>query len=240
MNCASIPAGLLESELFGHERGAFTGAFAQRIGRFELATRGTLFLDEVGEIPLELQAKFLRVLQEREFERLGGSCTVKTDVRVVAATNCDLSAMVGERQFRADLYYRLNVFPIKLPPLRERPDDIPLLAHHFLAQFSRRMNKRVDTIPLAALEALKRYHWPGNIRELQNTIERAVILSTGTVLTLPARKLEWASGAGTSSENGNGNLRVTLHEMERKESSPHWSRRTGRCPARTEPPLCSV
>jgi formate hydrogenlyase transcriptional activator len=215
VNCAAIPAGLLESELFGHERGAFTGAFAQRVGRFEAAARGTLFLDEVGEIPLELQAKLLRVLQEREFERLGSSRTVKTDARVVAATNCDLSTMVSERRFRADLYYRLNVFPIELPPLRQRLEDIPLLVRHFVSQFSQRMNKRIDTIAPATMEALMRYDWPGNVRELQNIIERAVILSTDTVLTLPARNSGGAAGAVTSKNHVT--LRAALHEMERQK-----------------------
>jgi formate hydrogenlyase transcriptional activator len=215
VNCAAIPAGLLESELFGHERGAFTGAFSPRVGRFEAAARGTLFLDEVGEIPVELQAKLLRVLQEREFERLGSSRTVKADARVVAATNCDLSAMVAARQFRADLYYRLNVFPIEVPPLRHRLEDIPLLVSHFVRQYSQRMNKCIDTMAPATMEALMRYQWPGNIRELQNIIERAVILSTGTVLVLPARNSDWASAAPSSKNHGN--LRATLDERERQE-----------------------
>jgi formate hydrogenlyase transcriptional activator len=215
VNCAAIPAGLLESELFGHERGAFTGAFAQRVGRFEAAARGTLFLDEVGEIPLELQAKLLHVLQEREFERLGSSRTVKTDVRVVAATNCDLGAMISERRFRADLYYRLNVFPIEVPPLRQRLEDIPLLVSHFVREFSQRMNKRIDTIAPTTMEALMSYDWPGNVRELQNIIERAVILSTDRVLELPARNLGWAAGAAISQNHPN--LRVAVHEMERQK-----------------------
>ena len=164
LNCAAIPTGLLESEMFGHEKGAFTGAIAQRIGRFELAHRGTMFLDEVGEIPLELQTKLLRVLQEREFERLGSSRTIRTDARLVAATNRDLAALVEERQFRADLYYRLNVFPITVPPLRERRDDIPLLVRYFVQQYARRMNRRITNIPAGAMQALTRYHWPGNIR----------------------------------------------------------------------------
>jgi formate hydrogenlyase transcriptional activator len=190
LNCAAIPTGLLESEMFGHEKGAFTGAIAQRIGRFELAHRGTMFLDEVGEIPLELQTKLLRVLQEREFERLGSSRTIRTDARLVAATNRDLAAMVEERLFRADLYYRLNVFPITVPPLRDRPDDIPLLVRYFVQQYARRMNRRILTIPAASMQALTRYHWPGNIRELQNFIERAVILSPGPVLQAPVRELK--------------------------------------------------
>src|SRR5215470_13348003 len=176
VNCAAIPTGLLESELFGHEKGAFTGAIRQRIGRFELAHRGTIFLDEVGEIPLELQTKLLRVLQEREFERLGSSRTIKTDARLVAATNRDLARMVEEREFRADLYYRLNVFPLTVPALRERPEDIPLLVRHFVQQFARRMKRTIETIPSETMNAMVGYSWPGNIRELQNLIERAVIL----------------------------------------------------------------
>jgi formate hydrogenlyase transcriptional activator len=181
---------LLESEMFGHEKGAFTGAIAQRIGRFELAHRGTMFLDEVGEIPLELQTKLLRVLQEREFERLGSSHTLRTDARLVAATNRDLTEMVEERQFRADLYYRLNVFPITVPPLRDRREDIPLLVRYFVQQYARRMNRRITSIPSETLQALTRYHWPGNIRELQNFIERAVILSPGSSLEAPVRELK--------------------------------------------------
>jgi formate hydrogenlyase transcriptional activator len=195
LNCAAIPTGLLESEMFGHEKGAFTGAIAQRIGRFELAHRGSMFLDEVGEIPLELQTKLLRVLQEREFERLGSSRTIRTDARLIAATNRDLARMVEERQFRADLYYRLNVFPITVPPLRDRRDDIPLLVRYFVQQYARRMNKRIATIPSDSMQALARYHWPGNIRELQNFIERAVILSPGPALHVPVRELK-RGGAG--------------------------------------------
>jgi formate hydrogenlyase transcriptional activator len=190
LNCAAIPTGLLESELFGHERGAFTGAISQKIGRFELAHKGTLFLDEVGEIPLELQSKLLRVLQEQEFERLGGTKTIKVDVRLVAATNRDLAQMVAEGRFRSDLYYRVNVFPIMLPPLRERLDGIPTLVRHFTQQFARRMGRRIDTIPAATMEALVRYPWPGNVRELQNVIERAVILSPGRALQVPLCDLE--------------------------------------------------
>ena len=190
LNCAAIPTGLLESELFGHEKGAFTGAIAQRIGRFELAHRGTIFLDEVGEIPIELQSKLLRVLQEREFERLGSSRTIRTDARLVAATNRDLAQLVEQRQFRADLYYRLNVFPMTAPPLRERRDDIPLLVRYFVQQYARRMNRRITSIPTESMNALARYHWPGNIRELQNFIERAVILSTGSALQVPVRELK--------------------------------------------------
>jgi len=176
--------------MFGHEKGAFTGGVAQRIGRFELANRGTVFLDEIGEIPLELQPKLLRVLQEREFERLGSSHTLRTDARLIAATNRDLGAMVEEQKFRADLFYRLNVFPVHVPPLRERQDDIPLLVRHFVQQFGRRMGKTVDTIPTETMNALIRYHWPGNIRELQNLVERAVILSTGPILKVPLNDLQ--------------------------------------------------
>jgi formate hydrogenlyase transcriptional activator len=190
LNCAAIPTGLLESELFGHEKGAFTGAIAQRIGRFELAHRGTVFLDEVGEIPLELQTKLLRVLHEREFERLGSTRTIRTDARLIAATNRDLAQMVQEQNFRSDLFYRLNVFPIRVPALRERPEDIPLLVRHFVQHFARRMNRVIDTIPSETMNALVRYPWPGNIRELQNVIERAVILSKGPVLRIPLQDLQ--------------------------------------------------
>ena len=190
LNCAAIPAGLLESELFGHERGAFTGAFAQRIGRLELANNGTLFLDEIGDLPLELQPKLLRVLQEREFERLGSTRTLSTNIRLIAATNKDLNTMVQEGKFRSDLFFRLNVFPIDLPPLHERRDDIPLLVRHFAEQFSRRMNKTIETISPATMEALQRYFWPGNIRELQNVIERAVILSPGPALVVHLSEMD--------------------------------------------------
>jgi len=190
LNCAAIPTGLLESELFGHERGAFTGAIMQKTGRFELAHQGTLFLDEVGDIPLELQPKLLRVLQEQEFERLGGTKTIKVDVRLVAATNRDLARMVNDGRFRSDLYYRLNVFPIVLPPLRERPDGIPSLVRHFTQQFARRMGKRIESIPAATMDALVQYPWPGNVRELQNVIERAVILSPGPTLQIPLGDLK--------------------------------------------------
>jgi formate hydrogenlyase transcriptional activator len=176
VNCAAIPSGLLESELFGHERGAYTGALTQRIGRLELADQGSLFLDEIGDIPLELQPKLLRVLQEREFERLGSTVTRKVNVRVIAATHRNLEVMVQENQFRSDLYYRLNVFPICIPPLRERPEDIPLLARHFAHEYSRRMNKTIEAISSETMEALVRYQWPGNIRELQNVIERSVVI----------------------------------------------------------------
>src|SRR5580692_5593135 len=191
LNCAAIPSGLLESELFGHERGAFTGAIAKKVGRFEVADQGTLFLDEVGDIPSELQPKLLRVLQEQEFERLGGTRTIKVNVRLVAATHRDLEQMVAAGQFRSDLYYRLNVFPVLLPPLRERRDDIPQLVRHFVQKFARQMGRRIETIPTEAMDALVRYPWPGNIRELENVIERAVILSAGSALRLPPG--EWKS-----------------------------------------------
>ena len=190
VNCAAIPLGLLESELFGHEKGAFTGAITQRIGRFELAHHGTLFLDEVGDIPPELQPKLLRVLQEQEFERLGGTKTLRVDVRLVAATSRDLPQMAAENKFRSDLYYRLNIFPIAIPPLRERPEDIPLLVRHFVEKYTRRMNKRIRTIPAAAMAALTQYPWPGNVRELQNIIERAVIVSQGDELKVPLDDLK--------------------------------------------------
>ena len=189
VNCAAIPTGLLESELFGHERGAFTGAISQKVGRFELAHQGTLFLDEVGDIPLELQPKLLRVLQEKEFERLGSTRTLRIDVRVVAATHRDLARMAAEGEFRSDLYYRLNVFPIAIPALRERPEDIPLLVRYFAQKFARRNNKSFETIPSEDMEELARYHWPGNVRELENLLERAVILSRETVLRIPLGEL---------------------------------------------------
>jgi formate hydrogenlyase transcriptional activator len=199
LNCAAIPTGLLESELFGHEKGAFTGAIAQKVGRFELAHGGTLFLDEVGEIPLELQSKFLRVLQEQEFERLGGTKTIKVDVRLVAATNRDLASMVASREFRSDLYYRLNVFPIVNPPLRDRREDVPRLVQHFTQKFARRMNKRIETVPAETMATLSRYHWPGNIRELENFIERAVILSRGSNLDAPLAELDRLSAESAAS-----------------------------------------
>src|SRR5436309_9017932 len=213
MNCAAIPTGLLESELFGYERGAFTGAIAQRVGRFELAHGGTMFLDEIGEVPLELQPKLLRVLQEREFERLGSSRTLHTDARLIAATNRDLGAMVEGQRFRADLFYRLNVFPVRVPALRERPDDIPLLVRHFVQQFARRMSKTVDTIPTETMNALVRYHWPGNIRELQNLVERAVILSTGPILKVPLNDLHAQPVAPLPAA---GRKTETLEESERR------------------------
>jgi formate hydrogenlyase transcriptional activator len=196
LNCAAIPTGLLESELFGHEKGAFTGAIAQRIGRFELADGGTIFLDEVGEIPLDLQTKLLRVLQEREFERLGSGRTLRTDARLIAATNRDLAALVEEKKFRADLFYRLNVFPVHMPALHERPEDIPLLVRHFVERYARRMKRAIETIPSETMEALTRYAWPGNVRELQNMMERAVILSSGPVLRVPLGDLDLRATAG--------------------------------------------
>src|SRR5215470_3500654 len=194
-NLAAIPTGLLESELFGHEKGAFTGAVVQRIGRFELANRGTIFLDEIGEAPLELQPKLLRVLQEREFERLGHSRTLHTDARLVAATNLDLPEMVDAKRFRADLYYRLNVFPIHVPPLRERPEDIPLLVRHFVCDYASRMHRNITVIASAAMDALVRYSWPGNVRELQHLIERAVILSPSELLKVPLSEMGTDMGA---------------------------------------------
>jgi len=192
INCAAIPSGLLESELFGHERGAFTGALTQTVGRFQLADRGTLFLDEVGDLPLELQPKLLRVLQEQEFERLGCARTIHVNVRVVAATNLDLAEMVRERRFRADLFYRLNVFPISLPPLRERPGDVTDLVWHFVEKFAARMNRNIEVIPDHVMETLQAYDWPGNVRELQNVIERAVILSDGPALHPPLHPMRAA------------------------------------------------
>jgi formate hydrogenlyase transcriptional activator len=212
LNCAAIPTGLLESELFGHEKGAFTGAIAQRMGRFELASQGTIFLDEVSEIPLELQPKLLRVLQEREFERLGNSRTLRTDARLIAATNRDLNAMVEEQKFRSDLFYRLNVFPIYVPPLRERKEDIPFLVRHFAQHFARNMSKELDTISTETMNAMVCYPWPGNIRELQNVIERAVILSKGPELQVPLDGLK----GKTADTNGQTNGVTTLEEIERK------------------------
>ena len=211
LNCAAIPSGLLESELFGHERGAFTGAIMRKAGRFEVADKGTLFLDEVGDIPLELQPKLLRVLQEHEFERLGSTHTQKVDVRVVAATHRDLKQMVDEGEFRSDLYYRLHVFPLSVPPLRERREDIPLLVRHFVDEYARRMRRRIENIPPQAMEALTSYSWPGNVRELQNFIERAVILSPGNVLRPPLAELKQA----TIQEESSPHL-ATLEEMERE------------------------
>lgn len=209
LNCAAIPTGLLESELFGHEKGAFTGAIATKIGRFELADSGTLFLDEVGEIPPELQVKLLRVLQEQEFERLGSTRTIRVSVRIVAATNRDLRHMVEEQKFRSDLYYRLNVFPITVPPLRERAEDIPMLVRHFAQKFAQRMKKRIETIPSESMRALQNYAWPGNVRELENFVERAVILSSNSELFVPIAELK------RPSSTPNGSV-VTLEDAERE------------------------
>jgi len=215
LNCAAIPTGLLESELFGHEKGAFTGAIAQRIGRFELANQGTLFLDEIGDMPLELQPKLLRVLQEQEFERLGGTRPIRVHVRLVAATNCDLASRVAEGRFRSDLYYRLNVFPIAMPTLRERPEDIPRLVRHFTQRFARRMGRRIESIPSAAMDALVRYPWPGNVRELQNIIERAVILSPGPTLQVALADLQ-AVPAQTQPATAPSATPITLVDAERE------------------------
>jgi formate hydrogenlyase transcriptional activator len=220
VNCAAIPFDLLESELFGHEKGAFTGAIAQRIGRIELANKGTLFLDEVGDLPLASQPKLLRVLQERELERLGSGRTFNVDVRLVAATNRDLAAMVERNEFRQDLYYRLNVFPISLPPLRDRRDDIPLLAWHFVEKYARRMNKFIERIADESLQALIRYPWPGNIRELQNVIERAVVLTRGATLKIQFDRLRTIGpvsterGVMTLQENEREHILRTLEETQ--------------------------
>jgi formate hydrogenlyase transcriptional activator len=212
LNCAAIPSGLLESELFGCERGAFTGAVAQRLGRFELAHKGTMFLDEVGDIPLELQPKLLRVLQEQEFERLGSSRTMQTDVRVIAATHRDLWRMVTEGKFREDLFYRLNVFPIDIPPLRQRVEDIPLLVRYFTTYYAHRLNKQIEVVSSETMDALSRYAWPGNIRELQNFVERAVILSRGLELTPPLAELTRLKESVQSEP-------TTLREVERAHIS---------------------
>jgi formate hydrogenlyase transcriptional activator len=223
LNCAAIPMGLLESELFGHEKGSFTGAIAQRIGRFEVANGGTIFLDEIGEIPLELQTKLLRVLQEREFERLGSSHTLRTDARLIAATNRNLEGMVSEHKFRSDLFFRLNVFPVHVPPLRQREGDIPFLVRHFAQQFSRRMNKVIETVPSATMDSLCRYHWPGNVRELQNVIERAVIISTGSGLNLDVADLQFPKATrpvetpAASKSSTNGALHEVLEKTERQQ-----------------------
>ena len=212
INCAAIPTGLLESELFGHERGAFTGAITQKIGRFELAHEGTLFLDEVGDIPPELQPKLLRVLQEQEFERLGSTRTIRVHVRLVAATNRDLAEMVSNGEFRNDLYYRLNVFPVVLPPLRERRDDIPRLVRHFAQKVARRMGRRIETIPAESMDALVQYPWPGNVRELENVIERAVILSPGSTLRISVGELK----AAPLPTNNHSAGAITLNDAERE------------------------
>jgi formate hydrogenlyase transcriptional activator len=227
VNCAAIPAGLIESELFGHERGAFTGAVGRRIGRFEMADGGTLFLDEIGDIPLELQPKLLRVLQEQEFERVGGSVTMRTNVRIVAATSRNLQQMVSTREFRADLYYRLNVCPIYVPALRERSEDIPLLVRHFVDMHAKRMVKSVKEVPVESMEILLRYPWPGNVRELQNVVERAVILSDGKVLRPHLDELQIPSQATEAVGLDRADDRVTLKDMEREHviqalASTNW------------------
>jgi len=206
LNCAAIPTGLLESELFGYERGAFTGALTQKIGRFEMANRGTLFLDEVGDIPLDLQPKLLRALQEKSFERLGGTKTIAIDVRLVAATNRNLTQMMGDKLFRPDLYYRLKVFPITTPPLRDRPDDIPLLVRHFTKKYAAKMDRIIEKIPAETMKALVHWSWPGNVRELENFIERSVILSPGPALRAPIAELQEEAAV-----SGNG---PTLEELE--------------------------
>jgi formate hydrogenlyase transcriptional activator len=207
VNCTTSPAGLLESEWFGHERGAFTGALSQKVGRFELAHQGTLFLDEIGDVPLDLQSKLLRVLQEHEIERLGSTRTIRVDFRLIAATNRDLEEMVAKREFRSDLYYRLNVFPIRIPPLRERREDIPLLVRYFAQRFAKELRRPIESVSRESMEMLCRWPWPGNIRELQNVIERAVILSQGTVLTVPRSEFESPSPPTSSP--------VTLEDAER-------------------------
>ena len=209
LNCAAIPGALLESELFGHERGAFTGATEQTIGRFQAAHGGTLFLDEIGDLPLELQPKLLRVLQEQQYERLGSTRTLRADVRVIAATNQDLWRMVEEKTFRADLYYRLSVFPISLPPLRERKEDIPSLVKYFVQRFSRQMSKSIDQIPDGVMETIRSHHWPGNIRELQNFIERSVIMTSGCILSPRITELKMLRQATASAPT------QTLSDAER-------------------------
>jgi formate hydrogenlyase transcriptional activator len=210
LNCAAIPSGLLESELFGHEKGAFTGAIMRKAGRFEVADKGTLFLDEVGDIPLELQPKLLRVLQEQEFERLGSTRTQQVDVRVIAATHRDLKRMVEDGQFRSDLFYRLHVFPLPVPPLRDRREDIPMLVRHYVDKYARQMNRRIESVPSGAMEVFASYPWPGNVRELQNFIERAVILSPGTALRPPLAELKQAAVPECSPKLS------TLEEAERE------------------------
>jgi len=216
VNCGAIPSGLLESELFGHERGAFTGAIVRKIGRFELANGGTLFLDEIGDMPLELQPKLLRVLQEQEFERLGSNQTLRVDVRVVTATSRNLPQMVADREFRGDLYYRLNVFPIRLPALRERSEDIPLLVRHFVQVCARRMQKSIGHVSIEGMNTLLRYSWPGNVRELQNFIERAVIFSPGKSLRAPVAELEQPARVSDAPAQGLASRAVTLKDAERE------------------------
>jgi transcriptional regulator with GAF, ATPase, and Fis domain len=224
LNCAAIPASLFESELFGHERGAFTGAHMQRPGRLELADRGTLFLDEVGDLPLELQPKLLRTIQEHSYERVGSARTKNVDVRLVAATNCDLEQLMEEKQFRTDLYYRLNVFPIRIPPLRERREDIPLLARHFTQKYARRMNKQIDIIPESTMKKLERWSWPGNVRELENLIERSVILTRNNVLSVSLpQKMNTAIDAGAVVSEFDEQNRIVdvLRETKGRISGPN-------------------
>jgi formate hydrogenlyase transcriptional activator len=216
VNCAAIPATLLESELFGHERGAFTGAVASRVGRFELANHGALFLDEIGELPLELQPKLLRVLQEHEFERLGSTRTLHVDVRLIAATNRDLDELIQEHKFRSDLYYRLNVFPIYIPPLRERPEDIPPLVRHYVQHFSSRLGKTIDTIPAETMDTLVQYPWLGNVRELQNVLERASILAPDQVLRISSEDLTMPGHVHPPQTGRSGHRRTALDDAERE------------------------
>ncbi|MFI5077843.1 MAG: sigma-54 interaction domain-containing protein, partial [Vicinamibacteria bacterium] len=215
LNCGAVPETLLESELFGHMKGAFTGADTMKKGLVEVAERGTIFLDEIGEIPLELQPKLLRVLQEREFERLGGTRTLRSDARLIAATNRDLGQLVDQQKFRSDLFYRLNVFPVHVPPLRARREDVPMLVRHFAQQFARRMKRSIETIPVETMQALSRYDWPGNIRELQNLIERAVILSPGPTLLVPIEALT-SRPAGSAAVADGGDGAETLAETDRR------------------------
>jgi formate hydrogenlyase transcriptional activator len=239
VNCAAIPLGLLESELFGHEKGAFTGAIARRTGRFELAHQGTLFLDEVGDIPPELQPKLLRVLQEQEFERLGSPHTIKVNVRLVAATSRNLPDMVEQREFRGDLYYRLNIFPLVVPPLRERSDDIPLLVEYFVARFAERLGRRVSRVDRQTMELLQAYHWPGNIRELQNVIERSVILAVDGTLRIDASVLESAASPKTHPEgdvlrhNEKESIEAALAETKGRIAGPRGAAARLRIPAST-------
>ena len=230
LNCAAIPAGLIESELLGHEKGAFTGAVGQRIGRFELAHRGTLFLDEIGELPLEMQPKLLRVLQDGQFERLGGTRTIQSDFRLVAATNRDLRTMVAEQHFRADLFYRVNVFPITLPALRERREDIPTLVRYFVQEFATRMRKNIDAIPAEVMETLVNYSWPGNIRELRNIIERSVILTSGRRLTIPKDDLHETRSRTPAPVLTHGRRRAPPHPRcaRRLQLGRRWTQRRGR------------
>jgi formate hydrogenlyase transcriptional activator len=216
INCAAIPAGLVESELFGHERGAFTGAVGRRTGRFEMAHGGTLFLDEIGDFPLELQPKLLRVLQEHEFERVGGTQSMRVNVRIVAATSRNLAQLVSNREFRADLFYRLNIFPIYVPPLRERSEDVPFLVRHFVDLHARRMGKSIKEIPIEVMDVLSRYSWPGNVRELQNVIERAVILSSGQILRPSLDELQFSAQIVEADFTDNSEGRMTLKGLERE------------------------